>query len=122
MKISTIAAVLAISIAGFGPAHAAEPIKIGDVNSYSAMPAFTVPYRNGVTLALEQINAAGGVLGRPLAFVSRDDEGRPDAALRAANELVFNDKVVALTGTFFSNVGLAVSDFAKQNKVLFIAP
>src|SRR5579875_1406579 len=89
-KISTIAAVVAISIAGFGSAHAAEPIKIGDINSYSAMPGFTVPYRNGATLALEQINAAGGVLGRPLAFVSRDDEGRPDAALRAANELVFN--------------------------------
>jgi len=112
------AAVLALSFA----AGAAEPIRIGDINSYSGMAAFTVPYRNGAHLAIEEINAAGGVLGRPLELVSRDDNGKPDDALRAANELVFNAKVAALTGTFFSHIGLAVSDFAKQNKVLFVAP
>ncbi len=122
MKILGIALVLAMSLISIGQVRAADPIKIADINSYSAMPAFTVPYRNGVTLALEQINDKGGVLGRPLVIISRDDNGRPDDALRAANELVFNEKVVALTGTFFSNVGLAVSDFAKKNKVLFVAP
>jgi branched-chain amino acid transport system substrate-binding protein len=122
MKISTITAILAVGLAGIGSARAAEPIKIGDINAYSAMAAFTVPYRNGATLALEQINGAGGVLGRPLAFISRDSDGKPATALQAANELVFNEKAVALTGTFFSNVGLAVSDFAKKNKVLFVAP
>ena len=112
------AAVLALSFA----AGAAEPIRIGDINSYSGMAAFTVPYRNGAHLAIEEINAAGGVLGRPLELVSRDDNGKPDDGLRAANELVFNAKVAALTGTFFSHIGLAVSDFAKNNKVLFVAP
>lgn len=112
------AAALALSFTGF----AAEPIRIGDINSYSAQAAFTLPYRNGANLAIEQINAAGGVLGRPLELVSRDDNGKPDDALRVANELVFNAKVAALTGTFYSHVGLAVSDFAKRNKVLFVAP
>jgi branched-chain amino acid transport system substrate-binding protein len=102
--------------------NAAEPIRIGDINSYSGEPAFTVPYRNGANLAIREINAAGGVLGRPLQLITRDDNGKPEDAINAANELVHNEKVVVLTGTFFSNVGLAVSDFAKQNKIVFVAP
>ena len=121
MKLVARASAILLAAAAMQPAQPADPIRIGDVNSYSAMPAFTIPYRNGANLAIEQINAAGGVLGRPLELLARDDNGSPDDALRAANELVFNGKVVALTGTFFSNIGLAVSDFAKRNKVLFIA-
>lgn len=64
MKIPMIAMLVALGLASSGPAVAADPIRIGDINSYSAMAAFTVPYRNGATLALEQVNAAGGVLGR----------------------------------------------------------
>jgi branched-chain amino acid transport system substrate-binding protein len=112
------AAALALSLHAF----AADPIRIGDINSYSGQAAFTVPYRNGAHLAIEEMNAAGGVLGRPLELLSRDDNGKPEDALRVANELVFSSKVAALTGTFYSNVGLAVSDFAKRNKVLFVAP
>jgi branched-chain amino acid transport system substrate-binding protein len=103
------------------PATAAEPIRIGEINSYSGLPAFTLPYRNGWQLALEQINARGGVLGRPLEVISRDDGGKPGDALTAANELVAREKVDLLMGTFFSHVGLAVADFANQKKVLFIA-
>lgn len=103
------------------PAGAADPIRIGEINSYSGLPAFTLPYRNGWQLALEQINARGGVLGRPLEVISRDDAGKPGDALTAANELVARENVVLLMGTFFSHVGLAVSDFAAQKKILFIA-
>jgi branched-chain amino acid transport system substrate-binding protein len=113
------AAILHLAVAG--SAFAADRIRIGDINSYSAIPAFTIPYRNGATLAIEEINANGGVLGRPLELVSRDDNGKPEDALRDANDLVFNEKVVALSGTFFSNVGLAVSDFSKTNKIPFVA-
>jgi len=106
----------------FAPAiHAQEPIKIGEINSYSAIAAFTHPYRNGWQLAVEEINAAGGVLGRKLEVVSRDDGGKPEDAVRVAGELVGNEKVALLAGTFLSNIGLAVGDFAKQNKVLFVA-
>ena len=80
-----------------------------------------MPYRNGWTLAVEEINAAGGVLGRPLEVVSRDDGGKPEDAVRIAGELVGNEKVALLAGTFLSNIGLAVADYATQNKVLFLA-
>ena len=58
-------------------AGAAEPIRIGDINSYSGMAAFTVPYRNGAHLAIEEINAAGGVLGRPLELVRATTTASP---------------------------------------------
>jgi branched-chain amino acid transport system substrate-binding protein len=103
------------------PASAQETIKIGEINSYSGLPAFTEPYRKGWQLALEEINAAGGVDGKKLEVISKDDGGKPADAVTAANELVSKDGVVMLAGTFFSNIGLAVSDFAKQKKVLFLA-
>jgi len=102
------------------PALAQEPIKIGEINSYSGMAAFTIPYRNGWTLALEQANAGGGVLGRKIEIVARDDNAKPEDAVRLAAELIANEKVDLLAGTFFSHIGLAVSDFAKQRKVLFV--
>ncbi len=103
------------------PAAAQQPIKIGEINSYTAIAAFTLPYRNGWQLAVEEINAAGGVIGRKLEVVSRDDGGKPEDAVRIAGELVGSEKVALLAGIFLSNVGLAVADFATQNKVLFLA-
>jgi branched-chain amino acid transport system substrate-binding protein len=116
------ALVLAAALTGLSaPASAEDTIKIGEINSYSGLPAFTEPYRKGWQLALEEINAAGGVNGKKLEVVSKDDGGKPADAVTAANELVSKDEVVMLAGTFFSNIGLAVSDFAKQKKILFLA-
>ena len=103
------------------PALAQAAIRIGEVNSYSGIPQFTLPYRNGWQLAVEEVNAAGGVLGRRLEVLSRDDAGRPGDAVTAANGLVANEGVALLAGTFFSHVGLAVSDYARQKRVLFVA-
>ena len=97
------------------------PIRIGEINSYTAVPAFTVPYRNGWQLAVEDVNAAGGVLGRKIEVVSRDDAGKPADAIRLAGELINDQKVDLLAGGFLSNVGLAISDFARQDKRLFVA-
>jgi branched-chain amino acid transport system substrate-binding protein len=113
---------LAIGIAGMAhSAMAQSEIKIGEINSYSLLPAFTEPYRKGWQLAVEEINAAGGVNGKKLVVVSKDDGGKPADAQTAANELVSSENVVMLTGTFLSNIGLAVSDFANQKKVFFLA-
>src|ERR1700685_4866642 len=112
---------LAVLFATAGPALADDTIKIGEINSYSAIPSFTEPYRKGWQLALEEINAAGGVGGKKLEVISKDDGGKPADAVTAANELVSKDGVAMLAGTFFSNIGLAVSDFAKQKKILFLA-
>jgi branched-chain amino acid transport system substrate-binding protein len=100
---------------------AAQPLKIGELNSYKVFPAFLEPYKKGMELALAEVNAAGGVQGRPLEIVSRDDNGTPGDAVRVAEELVSREKVVLLMGTFASNVGLAVADFAKQRKIPFLA-
>jgi branched-chain amino acid transport system substrate-binding protein len=96
-------------------------IRLGDINSYKAMAANTGPYRKGVELAIDEINAAGGVLGRKLQLVTREDGANPGDAVRAAEELVSREKVDMLTGTILSHVGLAVADFAKQRKVFFLA-
>ena len=103
------------------PAKSAAPIKIGEINSYSTIPQFLVPYRKAWELAVEEINAAGGLLGRRVEVIARDDAGKPDDAIRHATELVSNEKVDLLAGTFLSNVGLAVADFALRNKRLFVA-
>jgi branched-chain amino acid transport system substrate-binding protein len=96
-------------------------IKIGEINSYSTMPQFTQPYRLGWQLAVEEINAAGGLLGRKVEVISRDDAGKPEEAVRHAVELRSREKVDVLAGGFLSNVGLALADFAQKNKSVFIA-
>ncbi|WP_022722557.1 ABC transporter substrate-binding protein [Rhodopseudomonas sp. B29] len=105
-----------------GAAHAQQgEIKVGEINSYSALPAFTEPYRKGMELALKQINDAGGIKGKKLVVITKDDGGKPGDAVTAANELVSRDGVVLIAGGFLSNIGLALSDFAKQKEILYIA-
>jgi len=114
------AALLAVAAAPQAVAQGAT-IKLGELNSYKTFPAFLEPYKKGWELAVEEVNAAGGVFGRKLEIVSRDDNGNPGDAVRVAEELVSRENVHFIMGTFASNIGLAVADFAKQKKVLFIA-
>lgn len=102
-------------------AVAADTIKIGDMNSYKRLPAFTLPYKKGVDLAVEEINAGGGVLGKKLEVISRDDQGKPGEAVRIADELFNRDGVALVFGSLFSNVGLAVASYAGQKKKLYLA-
>jgi len=102
-------------------APAAAQIRIGELNSYKAQPAFLEPYKKGWELALEEINASGGVLGQKIEVISRDDNANPGDAVRVVEELISRERTVAVFGTYLSNIGLAVSDFAKQRKVLFLA-
>ena len=98
-----------------------QPIRIGEINSYSNMPQFTTPYRQGWQLAVDEINARGGLLGRKVEVIARDDAGRPEEALRHAVELTSNAKVDVLAGGFLSNVGLALADHALKNRKPFVA-
>jgi branched-chain amino acid transport system substrate-binding protein len=99
----------------------AQPVKIGELNSYKVFAAFLEPYKKGMELALEEINAGGGVIGRKLELIVRDDGGTPGDAVRVAEELIAREKVNVLMGTFASNVGLAVANLANQRKILFVA-
>jgi branched-chain amino acid transport system substrate-binding protein len=98
-----------------------QPIKLGELNSYKTFPAFLEPYKKGMELAVEEVNRAGGVLGRPLELIVRDDNGNAGDAVRVAEELVSREKADVLMGTFSSAVGLAVADFARQRKAFFLA-
>ena len=109
--------------AGLGalPAWAQGTIKIGEINSYKAQAAFLEPYRKGMVLAVEQVNAGGGIAGKKLSLVIRDDNASPGDAVRAAEELYTREKIDVLTGSFLSHVGLALTDYAKQNQRFFLA-
>ena len=110
-----------LTLAGASGALAQDVIKIGEVNSYKAQPAFLEPYKKGYEMALDEVNAKGGVLGKKLEFVIRDDGGNPGDAVRVAEELATADGINILCGTFLSNVGLAVTEFAGKKKVFFLA-
>ncbi|TXH34608.1 MAG: ABC transporter substrate-binding protein [Burkholderiaceae bacterium] len=115
---ATAAAALALTL---GPVHAQGVIKIGEINSYKAQPAFLEPYKKGMELAVEEINAKGGVNGKKIELISRDDNANPGDAVRVAEELVSREKVDVLAGAFLSNTGLALTDFAKQKKFFYLA-
>ena len=112
-------------IAGGLPVRAADtpaPIKIGEINSYTGpAAAFTASYKLGFEMAVDEVNKAGGVLGRPLEVLFRDDAFSPAEGVRQAKELIDNEKVDVLAGTFFSPVALAVANTATQSKMFFLA-
>ena len=97
------------------------PIIVGEINHYKRMAAFAGPYKQGMELAIEQINAGGGVLDRPLEFIFRDDQGEPGEAVKIAEELMTREGAVMLTGSILSNVGLAISSFAGEKGYVYMA-
>src|SRR5262245_31568488 len=87
--------------AGFGPsAYAADPIKVGVVTPLSGSYApIGKQVRWGAELAVKEINAAGGVNGRPFELLFEDEEANPPVAVRKSEKLLQQDKVDLLTGT-----------------------
>lgn len=112
---------IAVCFASWPGAALAQPIKIGEINSYKALPALMVAYRKGWELAQDEVNASGGLLGRKVETIFRDDNATPGDAVRVAEELVSRERVDVLAGVTLSNVGLAVADFAAQRKTFFLA-
>ena len=110
-----LATVLAVA------AQAQTPIRIGEINSYKAQPAFLEPYKKGMELAVAEVNAAGGIHGRKLELITRDDNANPGDAVRMAEELFSRERIDVLTGSFLSHIGLALADYARQKKVFFLA-
>jgi branched-chain amino acid transport system substrate-binding protein len=77
---------LFIALASFTASAFAQPIKIGELNSYKVFAVFLEPYKKGMELALQEINAGGAVIGRKLELVVRDDGGTPGDAVRVAED------------------------------------
>lgn len=116
-------AMLAAAAVAISPmsAIAQDTIKIGEINHYKRLAAFAGPYKQGIELALEQVNEQGGVLGKPLEFIFRDDQGEPGEAVKIAEELMTREGTVMLTGTILSNVGLAISSLAGEKGYVYLA-
>ena len=114
--LACLLALLAISSVG----HAAATIKVGIVDSYSGPAAvFGIDMRDGFRMGMNEINAAGGILGKKLEIVTRDEKFQPNLALAMAKELVMKEKVDMLMGTISSASALAISTFALKEKVPF---
>src|SRR5262245_23006182 len=107
---------LLVTMAAGAPAGAqGKPIRIGEIKSHSRLATvYTFPYKEVLLMAAKEINDSGGVLGRPIEFVFRDDKLKPDEAVKAARELVSQEKVDFLAGCISSGVGLAISAYAKE--------
>jgi branched-chain amino acid transport system substrate-binding protein len=104
-------------------AAAAETIKIGYPMPLSGPASvYGVPVTKGAEMAVQEINASGGVLGRKLELLTRDSKASADEAVRLARELIIKDNVDFLVGTLTSAEAPAVSTIAKENKIVFIAP
>jgi branched-chain amino acid transport system substrate-binding protein len=98
-----------------------EPLKIGMATTLSgAIALFGVANRDGAKLAVDELNAAGGVLGRPLELIVRDDEAAPESGAQIARDLIIDDEVDVLLGPVSSGVALAITEVSKERKIPFI--
>ena len=103
---------------GFGQAHAADPIKIGVSGPFTGgSSSMGVSMRDGVKLAIDEINKAGGVLGRPIEGVFRDDEARNELGVQIAQELINKEHVVADVGFINTGVALASQRFYQEAEI-----
>ena len=98
-----------------------EPIKIGLINVLSgAFGAYGKSGKQGAEMAIDEINASGGVLGRKITFVQVDDQGKPDVSAQEARRLILNEKVNFLVGIDSSSAALAVAPLTNEFKIPLI--
>ena len=104
-----------------GLAQAADPVNIGILFGLTGSAAVSCQESlNAVKLAVEEINKAGGVLGRPIKLIVEDDEGRPNSAIQAANKLADVDKVPVVIGGYQSSTALPAGKVFNSKNVVFV--
>jgi len=118
MNIRLKLAAVALACTAFGSAHAAEPIKIGLSGPFTGgSSSMGVSMRDGVRLAVDEINAAGGLIGRKIELIERDDEAKNERGVQIAQELINKEKVVATVGFINTGVALAAQRFYQEAKI-----
>jgi len=123
LRLYLLAVLSALALFGAPQASAQKTIKVGFPMILSGPGAlFGEPALKGAQMYVEEVNAAGGVLGKRLELIPRDTKGNADEAVRVSRELILKDNVDFLVGTLTSAEGPAVSTIAKDNKIVFIAP
>jgi branched-chain amino acid transport system substrate-binding protein len=106
-----------------GDGDAGNEILVGEYSSLTGGTAtFGQSTHEGIQLAFEEANAAGGVLGKKLKLLTEDDQSKPEEAATAATKLINQDRVVALLGEVASSRSLAAAPIAQSNKVPMITP
>lgn len=124
LRRAVLGGALALGMAGAAmPAYAADPIKIGLIASLSGPSAKSgEAITRGMTLAITELNAAGGILGRQVELIRRDDEANPGKGLTAARELIQREGVTVLFGGLQTPVSLAIVPYVNQIKTPFMGP
>ena len=121
-KLAGATALVGLSAFGVQAQTSGEAIKIGAIVSVTGAGAgLGVPERNGLLLAEKDINAKGGIKGRPIKIIVEDDASNPDTALSKANDLIFGQKVQALLGPSLTASTVAVGGVTHANKIPQIA-
>jgi branched-chain amino acid transport system substrate-binding protein len=105
-----------------GPAAAAEVVKIGEVDPLSGhLAQHGLEIHQGILLAVEEANARGGVAGRKVQLISRDDQSKPEVALNQAQDLIMREKVLGLTGGYVDSLVGPISELAARYRVPYVA-
>lgn len=117
-KRALMGALLSATAIGLVPAQAADPIKIGLTGPYTGgSSSMGVSMRDGAKLAAAEINKNGGVLGRPIQLIERDDEAKNEVGAQVAQELINKEKVVATVGFINTGVALAAQRFYQEAEI-----
>ncbi len=104
------------------PAMAQKAIKVAMINtSTGAFALYGLAGIEGAKIAVAELNAAGGVLGRKVEMIVRDDAAKPDVGAREIRDVILREEVAAIFGPVSSGVLLAMSEVAKENKTILIA-
>ncbi len=118
MKRAFALPVLAGALLASGSLFAADPIKIGVSGPFTGgSSSMGVSMRDGVRLAIEEINKAGGVLGRPLQAIERDDEAKNELSVQIAQELISKEQIAATVGYINTGVALASQRFYQEAEI-----
>ena len=124
LVISILTSFACVQKGGTGPvATTGDTIRVGVYgDTTGATSSFGVSTKNGIQLAFEEINAAGGVNGKKLEMVFEDDQGSPEKAKTVISKLINQDKVVAVLGEVASSNSLAAAPVAQEAKIPMITP
>lgn len=121
MKGILLALFVGLAAVAASPARAAAPIRIGVIGPFTGgSAAMGVSMRQGIELAAGEINRAGGILGRPLQLVERDDQANNDRGARIAARLTGPDRVDAAVGLVNTGVALAALPYFEQARIPLI--
>jgi branched-chain amino acid transport system substrate-binding protein len=119
--LSSLALLLLAACSGGG--DDASEIVIGEFGSLTGTTAtFGISTKNGIDMAIDEMNAAGGVLGKKLRVIVEDDQGRPEEAQTVVTKLVTSDRVIAVLGEVSSSRTLAAAPVAQSNGIPLVTP